>query len=186
MDVRLFTGVPVPPAVSGSLSHLLDVLRPHAQIRWTPVYNLHITTKFIGEWPEPRLHEVIDRLQALAARPSMTLDVAGLGWFPNPHSPRILFAGVSASDDFRRLAEDIDGALESLGISKEGKPFRPHLTLARIKDVGVPLAPLRHAIAALETTSFGSISVAGFSLYLSKAGPAGSIYTRLADIRFTQ
>lgn len=186
MLVRLFTGIAIPPDVLQSLSHVLDLLRPTAQVRWSAVYNLHITTKFIGEWPEARLQELVEALQTLDRRDPIALEVSGLGWFPNPHSPRILFAAVSTPEALRQLAADTEVALERLGIPNEAKPFRPHLTLARIKEPGSPLAPLRQAIAGLDSTSFGSIFVPGFSLYLSKPGPSGSIYTRLADIRFTQ
>ena len=184
--VRLFTGIAVPPEVTQKLSHVLELLRPTAQIRWTPIYNLHVTTKFIGEWPEARLQEVINALEPLSTRAQMTLEVSGIGWFPNPHSPRILFAAIKAPISLQELAADTEAVLEKLGIAPESKSFRPHLTLARIKEPGTPLGPLRHAIAELESNSFGSFPVSGFSLYLSKVGPAGSIYTRLADIRFTQ
>jgi 2'-5' RNA ligase len=49
----------------------------------------------------------------------------------------------------------------------------------------VPLAPLRQAVAQLESTQFGAFSARSFHLYLSKPGPAGSIYTQLAEIHFT-
>jgi RNA 2',3'-cyclic 3'-phosphodiesterase len=184
--VRLFAGIPIPPDVTANVSRLLDTLRPSAQIRWTPVYNLHITTRFIGEWPETRVPEIVESLQPLRERPPVSVSISGLGWFPNPHSPRILFAAVHDSGALSSLAADTDAALEPLGIEREPKPFRPHLTLARIKDPGAPLAGLRQAIAQLDDTEFGAFPVSGFSLYLSKPGPAGSIYTRLADIRFAQ
>lgn len=184
--MRLFTGIPISPDVTANVSRLLDTLRPAAQVRWTPVYNLHVTTRFIGEWPETRVPEIVERLQLLGDREPVPVRISGLGWFPNPHSPRILFAGVQDSGALASLAGGTDAALEPLGIEREAKPFRPHLTLARIKEPGVPLTALRQAIAQLEDTEFGSFPVSGFSLYLSQPGPAGSIYTRLADIRFTQ
>lgn len=168
------------------MSRLLDTLRPAAQIRWTSVYNLHITTRFIGEWPESRIPELLDRLTPLGDRRPLSIDVSGIGWFPNPHSPRVLVVGVQDTGALADLASATDAALEPLGITREAKPFRPHLTLARIKDPGAPLGGLRQAIAQIESTKFGSFSVPGFSLYLSQPGPAGSIYTRLADIRFAQ
>jgi 2'-5' RNA ligase len=184
--VRLFTGIPIPPDVTANLSRLLDTLRPCGQVRWSPVYNLHITTRFIGEWPERRLPELVDALQPLGARTSLQIPVSGLGWFPNPHSPRILFAAVHDGGGLSELAAATDAALEPLGLEREQRLYRPHLTLAKIKDASVPLAGLRQCIAALESTNFGTFAASGFSLYLSKPGPAGSIYTRLSDIRFAQ
>lgn len=183
--MRLFTGIAIPAEVTSRLGALLDHLRGTASIRWSPVYNMHITTKFIGEWPETRLDELVNALQPLGVREPFSVHVGGMGWLPNPHSPRILFAGIDAGEPLAKLASDTEAVLEPLGIARETRPFRAHLTLARI-DTGVPLAPLRQAIAQLESTDFGTFTVAGFCLYLSKPGPAGSIYTQLSDIRLTR
>ena len=182
--MRLFTGISLPEEVTGNLSALIDRLRPTAQLRWSPVYNLHITTKFIGEWPEERLQEIIDALQPLGSRPPIDIAVNGIGWLPNPHSPRILYAAVKAGPELADLAAAAEKATTALGVERDTKPFRPHLTLARIKDSGITLAPLRQTIAQLESQDFGSFRAASFKLYLSKMGPSGSIYTQLADIPF--
>ncbi len=184
--MRLFTGISIPAEVLRNLSGLLDILRPAAQLRWSPVYNLHITTRFIGEWPEARLPELIQALQPLAARAPIPFSISGLGWMPNPHSPRILFAAVRAGDPLSSLAAETDDILAALGSPKENRTYRPHLTLARINDAATPLHNLRQTIAKLEQTTFGEFTAPEFSLYLSKPGPAGSIYTQLADIRFSK
>ena len=57
--MRLFTALDLPCEVTGKLEELLAKLRPTAPIHWTPPSNLHITTKFIGEWPEARLEELL-------------------------------------------------------------------------------------------------------------------------------
>jgi RNA 2',3'-cyclic 3'-phosphodiesterase len=179
--MRLFTGIELPPDVADALTRLIDALRPSAQLKWTPAYNLHLTTKFIGEWPEDRLPELIDKLKTLGPRAPISIGVEGIGWFPNPHSPRILWAGVKAGPELAKLAADTDAATAALGIPSETKPYSPHLTLARIKDV-VPLAEIRREIAQLPSVHFGSFAADRFHLYLSKPGPNGSIYTKLADI----
>jgi 2'-5' RNA ligase len=181
--MRLFTGIDLPEHVATNLSGLLERLRPTAHLKWTPIYNLHLTTKFIGEWPEERLAEVIDCLSPLSRRPPVAIGIEGIGWFPNPHNPRILWAGVKAGPEFAKLAADTDEALSALGVERETKAFSPHLTLARIKDA-VPLAPVRQAIAQLPTVDFGAFAATRFHLYVSKAGPSGSIYTQLAEIAF--
>ena len=180
--MRLFTGISLPEEVTGNLSTLIDRLRPTAHLRWSPVYNLHITTKFIGEWPEARLQEMIDALQPLGRRAPFDVSVSGIGWLPNPHSPRILFAAIRAGQELPELAAATEAATTALGVDRETKPFKPHLTLARIKDTGGPLGPLRQAVAQIESPEFGRFRVDSFKLYLSKMGPSGSIYTQLAEI----
>ena len=64
--MRLFTGLNLSGEVIRNLERLLDRLRPTARIQWSPPRNLHITTKFIGEWPEERLDEMKSALGALA------------------------------------------------------------------------------------------------------------------------
>lgn len=183
--VRLFTGIALPPEVAGRISRLLDYLRPAAHLRWCPAYNLHITTRFIGEWPESRLPELSGALAPLGARPPVPIRVEGIGWMPNPHAPRVLFVGVRPEGGLAELAADTERATETIGIAPEPRVYRPHLTLARIKDTAIPLAPIRQAIARLESTEFGSFEAPGFSLYRSETGPAGPVYTQLAEIRFT-
>ena len=128
--MRLFTGISLPEEVTGNLSTLIDRLRQTAHVRWSPVYNLHITTKFIGEWPESRLQELVDALQPLGHRPAFDISIGGIGWLPNPHSPRILFAGIKSGPELTELAAATEAATTALGVEREAKPFRPHLTLA--------------------------------------------------------
>lgn len=182
--MRLFTGIPLSDDTVARIARLLDYLRPHGQLRWVPSYNLHFTTKFIGEWPENRLEELIAALQPLGSRPPIEIAASGIGWLPNPHSPRVLFVGVKAGPELARLASDTEDALAALGIEKEKRAFKPHFTLARIREA-TPLGAIRRAVASLDSTEFGSFTVPGFYLYLSKTGPAGSIYTQLAEIPFS-
>ncbi|MGO4880976.1 MAG: RNA 2',3'-cyclic phosphodiesterase [Bryobacteraceae bacterium] len=178
--MRLFTGLDLPSEVIGALDASLDRLRPTARIKWSPPANLHITTRFIGEWPEERLPDLRAALERMATPPPIAIHIRKLGFFPNPHSPRVLFAGVDAAPDLAVLASQIDGALEPLGLKPEGRPFNPHLTLARIKDA-VPLQKLRETIAALPSLDFGSFTADRFFLYQSRLGRAGSVYSKLAE-----
>ena len=181
--MRLFTGIDLPEPVSNNLNALLERLRHTAHLKWTPAYNLHLTTKFIGEWPEERLTELVDQLRPLGNRAPIPIRAEGIGWFPNPHAPRLLWAGVKAGPELRKLAEETDELLSQLGVAHETKTFSPHLTLARIKEA-VPLAPVRQAISQLPTVDFGNFVAKRFCLYLSKPGPSGSIYTQLAEFPF--
>lgn len=179
--MRLFTGIAIPPEITASLERVIHHLRPHAQLRWSPSYNLHITTKFIGEWPEERLEELRAALDTVPKPAPFRIDVKGLGWFPNPHVPRIFFAAVKAPATLGTLARDIDHVLEErLQIAPEKKAFAPHLTLARVTHT-VPLTKLQATIAELASVDFGAFDATSYHLYLSKPGPAGSIYTQLAE-----
>ncbi len=181
--MRLFTGIELPEEMREKLERLLMHLRPAAHLKWSPVYNLHLTVKFIGEWPEDKLPQLEAALRSLSPRSPMTVEVKGLGWYPNPSHPRVFWVGVQAGDALSGLARDTDRALAPLGISSEDRAFSAHLTLARVKEP-VPLQPLRNAIAQLESVEFGSFVAEGSYLYRSQPGSAGSIYTKLAEFPF--
>jgi 2'-5' RNA ligase len=190
--MRLFAGIEIPANVKANLHVALTSLRPLADFRWSPIDNLHVTTKFIGEWPPARLPEL---QSALAARPTgvtpFDLALRGLGWFPNPDHPRVFWAGVHAGDELGALAVATDQALVPLGVAAETRPFRPHLTLARIGNPAAPAAlrnsleSVRRGVDALTSQDFGSFRVLGFALYLSGPGPAQGAaqgkYTKLAE-----
>jgi 2'-5' RNA ligase len=176
--MRLFTGIALAAHVRDNLARVLEELRPLAPLKWSPVENLHITSKFIGQWPEERLAEMESALENVNFGRSFDVAIERFGYFPNPHHPRTFFAGVQAEPRLAELAHAIDEALRPLGIATEDRPYSPHLTLARIK--GEDIRALRQHIAKMTHFDFGTFQVSEFHLYLSKTGTGGSIYTPLA------
>jgi 2'-5' RNA ligase len=183
-EMRLFTALDPPGDLVANLEQLLHRLRPTAQIQWSPPANLHITTKFIGEWPEERLGELKTALGALPSRAVIAVHIRRLSFFPNPHSPRNFWCGIEAPG-LPELAADTDSATTALGIPREKRAFSPHLTLARIKE-RVELQSLREAIAALPSLEFGRFPASAFFLYRSTLRPTGSVYTKLAEFPLTK
>jgi RNA 2',3'-cyclic 3'-phosphodiesterase len=182
--VRLFTAIDLPPEVVRNLEKLLDKLRPTAHIHWSPPANLHVTTKFIGEWPEARLDELKEALARIGPRPPIAANIAKLGFFPNARSPRVFWCGVEAAG-LDALAAATEQAVASLGIAPENRTFSPHLTLARIKE-RLDLTPLDEAVARLRSLNFGRFTLDRFYLYQSKLHRAGSVYTKLAEFPFSR
>jgi 2'-5' RNA ligase len=176
--MRLFTGIDIAPNVLDKIERLLGELRPLAKLNWSPVENLHITTKFIGEWPESRIPELKQTLESIPPPQNFAISIAHFGFFPNPHHPRVLFAGVRAPKSLPSLARSTEDALVPLGIAREERAYSPHLTLAKIKNEDI--RALREHIASMTNFDFGSFDATEFHLYLSKPGPRGSVYTKLA------
>jgi len=180
-SMRLFAGISIPPEVRKNLNRILEQLRPAApDLRWSRPENLHITTKFLGEVPEEDVNRVIDALDALPPVGRIPIAVRGLGWFPNPHSPRVFWCGIEAPPALAELARATETALAPLGIEKENRKYSPHLTLARIHP-GAGLVKLQQAVAGLASVEFGQFTAFEFHLFLSELGPGGSKYTKLAD-----
>ena len=178
--MRLFTAIDIAAEVRENLRELIDRLRPLAKVRWSPVDNLHITTKFIGEWPEKRLDEMKRALDAVRFS-EMDIEIRGIGWFPNARRPRVFWTGVEGGDALRNLAKATEQATATVGVPVEERAYSPHLTLARLPDP-VPMDGLRAEAAKLETKSFGSFQASAFYLYLS----AGGKYTKLAEFAATE
>ena len=182
--MRLFTGIAIAPQVLDNIGKLLGELRPLARLNWTPVENLHITSKFIGEWPEQKLAKLEQALSQVPAPGNIRIEVARFGFFPNPHHPRVLFADVQAGPALGELARAIDEALVSLGCAREERPYAPHITLAKINQAKINnenIRDLREHIASMTNPDFGSFDAVDFHLYLSKPGPHGSVYSKLAS-----
>src|SRR5579884_3636735 len=167
--MRLFTAISLPQEILLRLDRLVAALRPEALIKWSPLDNLHITTKFIGEWPEERIGELDAVLLAVAPRKPFQVEIRNLGWFPNERAPRVLWAGVEGGEPLRNLACETDELLTSLGIAEEVRQFAPHLTIARIKNP-VPLRGLRHKVEEMRHAVIGQFEVSQFNLFRSDPG----------------
>lgn len=181
--MRLFLAIDLPHEIRLRLDRLLAVLRPEALIKWSPLDNLHITTKFIGEWPDVRLNELHEALLQLAPRTPLQIELRDLGWFPNRRLPRVFWAGVCGGEPLAALARETEECLTPLGIKREARRFSPHLTLARIKSP-VPLSRFQEKIDAMQPVVIGSFSACNFQLYRSDPGSSSSIYRILREYKF--
>lgn len=178
--MRLFTALDISAGVRAALVELLRQLRPSARFQWIPPENLHITTKFIGAWPADNYEALRQALAGIPKTGPIDISIRGLGWFPNPHNPRVLFAGIHTGDALIELHRRTDAACAALGIPAETKKFSPHLTLARVKTPG-GLAEVRQEIAQLPSDDFGRFTARAFHLYESVPGPRGSEYAKLEE-----
>jgi RNA 2',3'-cyclic 3'-phosphodiesterase len=181
--MRLFTAIDLSSDILLRLERLLSALRPEALIKWSPLDNLHITTKFIGEWPEARVPELNQALRTVIRRQPFEVELKGMGWFPNERSPRVLWLGVESQGELKALAGETEQCLCQLGIAEEDRPFSPHLTLARIKGP-VPLSNLRRKVQDMQPAEMGKFHVARFSLFRSRPGTNASIYEKLSNYEF--
>ncbi len=179
--MRLFTAIDIPEEVRERLRALVEQWKPLAKIHWSPVANLHITTKFIGEWPEARLEEMKRAIEGIRRPGAFEIAIRGFGWFPNERHPRVLWAGIEGGEALAALARATEQAVSAVGVAAEERPYAPHLTLARVREA-TSLDALRSAVAKhveqkpTAGADIGAFRVTEFFLYLS----AGGKYTRLA------
>lgn len=158
---------------------------PAARIQWVRPESMHLTLKFLGSIEESTIPEIEHTMRAVvSARAKFSLDMGGLGVFPDVRAPRVLWVGLSDGvEALVLLAADLDRSLHALGFAPEGRPFQPHLTLARIKDrslsVGTALAESGVMTGA---KTVGRLSVSSISLMRSELKPSGAVYTRLCEV----
>jgi 2'-5' RNA ligase len=183
LNLRLFTGIAIPPAIARTLEETQALLRPLVPLRWSPLENLHITTRFIGAWPEDRLPSLQSTLAAIPPAPSFPVTVGGFGFLPATRHPKIFYAAVDGGPPLTALAAATDRALSTIGLEPEQRPYTAHLTLARIRDEN--LTALRAHISADPQPRFGTFPVTEFHLYSSHPGPAHSTYSILSTYPLT-
>src|SRR5829696_4635277 len=135
---RLFCAVELPAEVRRQLEeHILKLRKtvPDAAASWSRVENIHLTLKFFG-------NVAVDRVPAISAAASrvvaefspFAIDVGNTGVFPRPSRPQVLWIGVSdPSGKLSALQERLENECTAEGFSKENRPYRPHLTIARIR-----------------------------------------------------
>ncbi len=184
--MRLFVALELNSKVVVALTELIRRLQPHAHLRWMHPENMHVTLKYIGEWSPKRLDEVVSQLSEVrlpATEPVLNVPLAGLGFFPNAHRPRVFWAGAENTRALRQLASSVDSALRSLGIAPEVRPYHPHLTLARVRE-DIVVDDLYRAIEDLPSREFGIISPDQFVLFESTVTEAGLVYRKIAEFPF--
>jgi 2'-5' RNA ligase len=168
--MRLFVGLSIPNTVAQSLM-LLQGGVPAA--RWQDREQLHLTLRFIGE-VENRDIDMIDDMLAGIMAPDFTLQLHGVGQFGNKQ-PSSLWAGVRPSPALEHLARKVDSAIRRVGQPQDAHPFKPHVTLARMRHPDNDKVMEWLSYHALYTSA--EFPVDAFQLYSSRLTPDGSIYT---------
>ena len=157
-------------------------------IRWVRPEGIHLTLKFLGDVDASAVEGILSAMErACFGNGPIALSLTGLGAFPNASSPRVLWAGLGGElESLGGLQGDLDGELsESLGFSKETRPFSLHLTLGRLRD-GAKAEERRLAGAALlEADPVAEVCwIAGeLNLVRSILSPSGAEYSLLGSCR---
>jgi len=170
--MRLFVAIDLPGEQKKALGPLLEQIPVG---RALPSHQLHLTLRFIGEASLEDFENIKDHLQTVSA-PCFSLNLNGIGCFPNLKRPRVLWVGIEVTPELKDLKCQIDRALVEVGIEPEERPFRPHLTLGRFKYPPKP-GQLDSYLQKYQTFQSGPFSVGNFYLYSSKLSPKGALHT---------
>jgi 2'-5' RNA ligase len=174
--VRAFVAIESSGGVASRAAALIDKLRAaDAKVTWVSPENMHWTLKFIGDVNLTATAEICSTIQeAVQDLPAFEVRVAGLGAFPHVERPRTIWLGVSEGDEvMATLAETIDRRLAALGYKPEGRRFKPHLTLGRVRGVQniEALSELLQAKADFVGGPMEIDEVALYTSYMERQGP---------------
>jgi len=146
-------------------------------VAWVAQGNLHVTLKFLGQVEEVRVPSLIDTLRAaLADRHAVDVAVRGLGAFPSPTRPRVLWAGLEDATGLTALAECVDLCCGRLGFPRETRAFAAHVTLGRVRE---PRRQPALGEALARPADFGRLRVDRVSLMRSELSPRGARHSEL-------
>ena len=162
-------------AVQGRLRKLIE-----GDIRWVRPEGIHLTLKFFGDIFAADVANIAAAAEkAVEKEKPFSLSIGGAGVFPDPRRPRVLWLGMNG-DVERLLAfqKGLDQSLHEIGFPREERPFRPHLTLGRIKTPR-GLIGLARALEKGEEYTAGRFVASGLSLLQSELTPRGAIYKQL-------
>ena len=183
--MRAFLGIGLPAGVREAIAAATAQLRGlHAPVAWTAPKNLHITLEFLGEISPVRIALVERSMRDVASGIGpFSLTAEGGGAFPGTRNPRVLWVGfLEPLEMVRQLQQNTGNALSGAGLPREDRPFHPHITVGRTRGA-LPPAWGERFVQALSGKRFGVVSVPFFTLYESRLGPGGAVYTPLCDFR---
>jgi 2'-5' RNA ligase len=179
--IRSFVAVLLPDAVRTRLAATIAELRPRAPgLAWARAENLHLTLRFLGELRAEGLEGAREAVRAAATGVGpFTVALGGLGGFPSPRAPRVVWAGVTAgADELTALYAALEAALIARGIPGEARGFHPHVTLARARERR-GAEGLARALGA--GPGFGEMRVTAVHLMGSELDPRGARYSVLGE-----
>ena len=181
--MRLFAAVPLPPPAREPVVALLARLRATGwPVRWVSEENLHVTLKFYGEVRPERLDVIEESVRfAVADTGPLALTLGELGGFPTTRRPRVLWLGIDAPPALELLQDRLERFGEQIGFPPEGAPFRPHLTLGRVREGNrLPVDALEAHQGAIPPVPFLAEEVVLFESVLQGGGPEYTARTTLA------
>lgn len=169
---RLFVAIDMPDPVQRALAGL----DPHIHgVRWSPPEQMHLTLGFFGHLEEDVDLALREKLRAIEFG-AFFLPIHGIGTFPPKRAPKIIWIGVGRGHPHLfQIHKRITEAALGVGIEPELRPWHPHVTLARCRDVS--WQSIKHFLHENAEFDAGMVRIERFHLFDSNLTPAGPIHT---------
>jgi 2'-5' RNA ligase len=185
--IRSFIAVELPPELKQALASLQTKLKPdNPTVKWVNPANIHLTLKFLGDVDVAITSKITAALEeAVKGTPPFDIEASKLGVFPNMNRIQIIWVGLYGDlPKLSQLQKRIEESLEPLGFPPEGRPFTPHLTLARVRDFARPEDRQKLGQLISNASFEGKYTIPVNAVYLMKSQLTreGAIYTKISAI----
>ncbi len=182
--MRTFIAIEIPDEIKQQMAGVqAQIRKAEVDASWPRPEGIHLTLKFLGEVPEARIDEIRNGLAlAVAGMGRFRLEVRGIGAFPNARNARVVWVGLSGEmEKLNRLQAAIEDSLTRIGVEREDKLFKPHLTLARIKYIRSRETLLK-ALEQVKDVVLPGFEVQAVSLMKSELRRTGAEYMEVARV----
>jgi 2'-5' RNA ligase len=161
-------------------SRLKSAVGSRAKVKWVKPGNIHLTLQFLGEVGVDVLDEMAGLLkEAFRDNPPFEVRLSGLGAFPSPKKPRVVWVGIQAGvGELRAVSDAVFEVTGAFGFAREKRPFKPHVTLGRVRDPRKS-SGISEGLEKTGEADAGSCQIDVVHLVASELTPAGPIYTTL-------
>lgn len=182
--MRLFIAINLPPTVRRAIVDATAAMRQAApRLSWVTEERLHLTIEFLGDQRDGAVRELEAALAGrVAGHAPITLELRGLGAFPNLRAPRIVWLGVEPDPKLELLQHDLARACEELGYERDARAFRPHITLGRARTPLRAQAARALAAAARAVTWSATVEARSVDIMESRLLPSGARYSIVSAI----
>ena len=185
-QIRCFVEIEIPEAIQTLLTSAQEELRKDIRgASWVKRGNIHLTLKFLGDVAPNQISVIKNAIEQVAdTRSPFSMEIGGIGAFPNLTRPRIIWASVkTGADEIIAIAREIDIGLSRHGYERDEKPFSPHLTLSRLKH-RIDLKPLVDVFQQYDTINGATMVVNEIRVAQSHLRQSGAVYTPLETCCF--
>ena len=194
-NIRVFIALVLSPQAIEALTRTICALEQEIPtgVRWVDPYGIHLTLKFLGNIQSTSTGQVFEAMAQAAHKTNsgskdfgvFQLGLSQLGVFPNARQPRVLWAGIQGDlADLAGLQVRVEEAAGEIGFAPEQRPYRPHLTLGRVREGVPPPARLQIGKVISEAKLEPSPTWLVDSLHLIQSDhrPEGATYTSLGSV----
>lgn len=174
---RLFFAIPISDEARDELAHTQEQMKKQfrwSKVSWVAPEILHITLHFLGDVHIDLISKLVSEVNQLAMPQSFELTLDGVDAFPSKKDPQILIVYTSIHPFLLVLRKRLADILVTHRIPIDERPFRPHMTLGRVRSRAEVLQPERILMRPV------AFAVESVILFESEQTPNGSNYTPLA------